>query len=140
MLSAECKVIDVKNLISGNTHTHTHIHTLVNQHHGVLTQMHDKKKDQRAGEDEEERGVTKRIKKRSGQGDDVYLFPVHWVMDDGCLRFLEEEEEEAEIEEHGRKRKRNKRGKERKGTDCDIMANRGGISVKNVQRDKKRVI
>ena len=83
------------------------------------------------------RRVTKRIKNRSGQGDDVYLFPVHWVMDDGCLRFLEEEEEEEEMEEHGIKRERNEREGERKGTDCDIMVDRGGISVKNVQRDKK---
>lgn len=43
--------------------------------------------------------MTKRIKNRLGPGNDVYLRPVHWIMDDGCLRFLEEEEEEG-MEEH----------------------------------------
>lgn len=58
--------------------------------------MHDKKKDQRAGEDEEEEENDREIKSWSGLGNDVYLRPVHWIMDDGCLRFLEEEEEKEE--------------------------------------------
>lgn len=36
----------------------------------------------------------KRIKSGSGLGGGMYLRPVHWIMDDSCLRFLEEEEEE----------------------------------------------
>lgn len=42
------------------------------------------------------RRMTKRIKNRSGLGKYVYLCPVHWIMDNSCLRFLEEEEEEEE--------------------------------------------
>ncbi len=54
-------VFYLRSLISDNTHTHTHTntHRLMNipiskPIHAALTQMHDEKKDQRAGEDEEE--------------------------------------------------------------------------------------
>lgn len=47
-------------------------------------------------------------------GDDVYLRPVHWVMDDGGLRFLEEEEEkEKRGGETRNKRERREKGGER---------------------------
>ncbi len=61
------------------------------------------------------RRMTKRIKNRLGLGNDVYLRPVHWIMDDGCLRFLEEVEEEGRWRNMGSTRERKERGREKEG-------------------------
>lgn len=73
--------------------------------------MHVEKKDQRTGEDEEEEDSDReRMKSGAGLGDGVYLCPVHWIMDDSCLRFLEEECRRKEMEEkRGRKGKKENR-------------------------------
>lgn len=72
-----------------------------------------------------------RIKSGSGLGNDVYLRPVHWIMDDSCLRFLEEEEGcrrkmelKRESEEKGEDRKRERERKQ------IINVDRNGPSVK----------
>lgn len=61
------------------------------------------------------RRMTKRLKNRPGPGNDVYLRPVHWIMDDCCLRFLEEEEEEGRWRNMELKRERKERGREKEG-------------------------
>lgn len=71
-----------------------------------------KRRIKRAGEDEEEEENDKE-RKRSGQdrGNDLYLRPIQWIMDDGCLRFLEEKrgEEHGVHEREGRRERKKKR-------------------------------
>lgn len=55
----------------------------------ALTQMHEKEEVQEAEKDERMR---RRVERRSGGRHDVYLCSVYWIMDDSCLRFLQEEE------------------------------------------------
>lgn len=65
----------------------------------------------------------------------MYLRPVHWIMDDGCLRLLEEEEGKGrgEMEEHGINKKkgekkggREREGKKEKEKKFDIKVDRNG--------------
>ena len=65
----------------------------------------------------------------------VYLHPIHWIMDDGYLRFLEVEED------HGTKERKQRKGQREGGKErekIDIKVDRDGLSVSKRQGGKRQ--